>query len=192
MSLPLLLWAFVACDGESAPAAPPPSRVDAVMAKPQKAVDLAGFCEVLGTGDSARSFAWPELDAPAPPEGEGWRWVNVWATWCGPCVEEMPLLAKWEAQLQGEGVNVDVQFVSVDDKADVVEGYRKSHPDTPASSRVKEYAKVAPWVSSLGLAPDSGIPIHVFVDPDDRIRCVRTGSMGPNDYKTIKQVMKSG
>ncbi len=190
MSLRTVLFVLLlGCDDDTKPATPPPSRVDAVMAKPTSAADLADFCEVSGAGDSARSFSWPELDGPTPAEPAGWRWINVWATWCGPCVEEMPLLARWETQLQSEKVAVDVEFISVDNTADVVAGFRKSHPDVPPSERVKDYALVAAWVSSLGLAPDSGIPIHVFVDADDKIRCVRTGSMGPNDYKKVKQVL---
>ena len=32
--------------------------------------------------------------------------VNVWATWCAPCVREMPTLARLEAELGGDGFAV--------------------------------------------------------------------------------------
>lgn len=48
------------------------------------------------------ALALSELDGPAV--------VNFWATWCEPCVKEMPLLATAAAHLRGEvaflGVNV--------------------------------------------------------------------------------------
>jgi thiol-disulfide isomerase/thioredoxin len=39
--------------------------------------------------------------------------VNVWASWCGPCKEEFPMLITLRAKLRRQGV--DVLFVSVDE-----------------------------------------------------------------------------
>lgn len=44
--------------------------------------------------------------------------INIWATWCTPCVKELPSLH--ELSLQGE---FNVVTVSIDAKADVVEDY---------------------------------------------------------------------
>jgi thiol-disulfide isomerase/thioredoxin len=41
--------------------------------------------------------------------------VNLWATWCGPCVAEMPTLARLQAAYAGKPVKVIA--VSVDDAA---------------------------------------------------------------------------
>jgi thiol-disulfide isomerase/thioredoxin len=32
--------------------------------------------------------------------------LNLWATWCGPCVQEMPSLERLQAQLGGEGLSI--------------------------------------------------------------------------------------
>ena len=39
--------------------------------------------------------------------------VNLWATWCGPCVAEMPTLAKLQSEYAGKPVKV--LAISVDD-----------------------------------------------------------------------------
>ena len=46
--------------------------------------------------------------------------VDFWATWCGPCVKELPELTRFAAKIKGRK---DVAFLSFsvdDDKADVV------------------------------------------------------------------------
>ncbi len=32
--------------------------------------------------------------------------LNFWATWCTPCVEEMPMLSRMQQQFAGQGVNI--------------------------------------------------------------------------------------
>lgn len=40
--------------------------------------------------------------------------VNLWATWCAPCVAEMPSLSKLKAHYDAQDVNFDVVAISVD------------------------------------------------------------------------------
>ena len=41
--------------------------------------------------------------------------MNIWATWCGPCVTEMPTLAKLQAAYAGKPV--EVVTVSIDSES---------------------------------------------------------------------------
>lgn len=38
-------------------------------------------------------------------DGAGWL-VNFWATWCKPCVEEMPMLSRLQQEYAGQGFRV--------------------------------------------------------------------------------------
>jgi peroxiredoxin len=51
--------------------------------------------------------------------------LNFWATWCPPCVEEMPSLVGMQKQMLGKGVVV--LAVSVDDDADQYHKFLREH-----------------------------------------------------------------
>src|SRR5690349_20284558 len=111
-----LALSAAACDGGGAAAnsgsAQPEGRVNAVMAN-NKTVKLGELCDVAP--DPARNFTWPELTGPAPArENSKYRWVNVWATWCKPCVEEMPLLQRSFADWKHQNQNIALTLLSVD------------------------------------------------------------------------------
>lgn len=52
----------------------------------------------------------PELQAIMDAPGEEIRVINFWATWCAPCIKEMPLFEK----LNKERKDVSVTLVSMD------------------------------------------------------------------------------
>lgn len=51
--------------------------------------------------------------------------INFWATWCPPCVEEMPSLEKLHRALASKGLKV--LAISVDQRASEVERFRKEY-----------------------------------------------------------------
>jgi len=190
--LVVVLWLGLigsAC-GTATTETPGPSRVNAVMADHSAADKLPAFCEVLAPAGTAKEFAWPELDGATPAAGDGWTWVGLWATWCGPCIEEVPLIESWDKKLAAEGVDVAIQHVSVDASAEDLSAYRAKHAEAPAGPRVKDQASVEPWLTSLGLDQGAAIPIHVFVDPQQKVRCVRVGAVSEPDYKTVEALLK--
>ncbi|MDP7112366.1 MAG: hypothetical protein QGH45_10390 [Myxococcota bacterium] len=192
-TLLVLLGGLVAsgCGGgdPGAPPAPTRSRVDAVAATPEQGPKLDAFCEVLAADGGGLTLSWPELDGEAPAAADGWTWVSLWATWCGPCVEEVPLMRSWEEKLRGAGLPVAVEHVSVDASAEDLATYRGKHPDAPTGPRVADQAAVAPWLTTLGLDEGAAIPIHLFVDPTQRVRCIRVGAVSASDYATVKRIV---
>lgn len=51
--------------------------------------------------------------------------LNFWATWCPPCIEEMPSLVQMQRQLNDKGVKVLAVSIDVDQKA--YEKFLKDH-----------------------------------------------------------------
>lgn len=72
--------------------------------------------EVAREGDLAPAIELPDLDG-RPRALSEWQGqpvlVNFWASWCGPCIEEMPLLDEF-AREQGTG-GVQVLGIALDD-----------------------------------------------------------------------------
>ncbi len=51
--------------------------------------------------------------------------LNFWATWCAPCVEEVPSLVEMQQRMKSKGV--EVVAVSVDDDASAYHQFVKQH-----------------------------------------------------------------
>ena len=80
-------------------------------------------------GKPAPPIGLDDLDGrPAPDLKAGGRirLVDFWATNCGPCLEEMPLLRRLAADTQEAGF--DVFAVSLDDDAEIVRGFLNRDP----------------------------------------------------------------
>ena len=60
--------------------------------------------------DQAKIVKLPELQELITAKGDDIKVINFWATWCAPCVKEMPLFEK----LDQERADVKVTFVSMD------------------------------------------------------------------------------
>lgn len=191
LTTPLLL---LACSGSTEPAAPPPARVQAVTAKqtarPAEAPDA--WCDRYAGPEEAASFSWPPLDGEPPAPTGGWTWVNAWATWCKPCIEEMPRLVEWEPKLQAAAGSGGVRFLSMDATARAVADFHAANPSLPMGVRITGQEVMDPWVSALGIEPAAAaLPIHLFLDDRDRVRCLFMGRIEPSDYATVEGMLKA-
>ncbi len=168
---------------------PAPSRVNGAKTTKGQGATVDAFCDVHSSADNAKPLAWPALTGAAPAPAATWRWINVWATWCKPCVDEIPRLAKWNTKLAAAGKKFDLAFVSVDESADDVGAFRKDHPEIASSLRLADSKAQDAWFAQLGLTGSPPIPIHVFVDPQQRVRCVRAGGVRDQDYGVVEKLL---
>ncbi len=183
-----LLSTGSACE-QSETAKPVTNRVIAIRAKPTPKESLAGFCDVAGKGRTKPTFSLPQLDKPYKISDGKSLWINLWATWCKPCIKEIPMLMKWRSQIVKEGLHFELQLISIDETPNALADFRHKNPKVPPSLRLVDADALKPWLTSLGLDQGAGLPIHIFLGPDQRVRCVRAGAVNDGHYNFIKKLL---
>ena len=189
VELSLLSFTLAGCNADKgAPAPPPPGRVVAVAAKSAPEETAASFCDVLdGTGTVHLP---PLAGGAAPNPGGGYLWVNLWATWCKPCIEEMPMLAKWAETLRSSGKKISLVFVSVDESPETLQRFYASRPGFPASDRLSDPETLPAFLTGIGLGENTGLPIHLFVAPNGKAACVRAAAVSENHFDVISRLVE--
>jgi len=139
------------------------------------------------TGDAA-----PRLGQPLPdftlPDLQGNQvqlaalqgkvvFINIWATWCPPCVEEMPTIQRLYEQLHGHGL--EVLAISVDALgAQVVGPFMQQHQLTFP-------ALLDPASRTPRLYHTSGVPESFIVDKRGRLV---EKIVGPRDWSHPRMI----
>ena len=112
--------------------------------------------------------------------------LNVWATWCGPCVYEIPELQALHTKYGPRGFEVVGASVDEGDPADV-KAFADEHKMTYPVVLDPE-GKVA------GLLDASVLPTTVLIDRDGRIVWKKIGAIMPQDdtlTEAIEKALKS-
>jgi thiol-disulfide isomerase/thioredoxin len=98
--------------------------------------------------------------------------INFWATWCGPCVAEMPYLQKLHVRLKDQK-NVQMLTLNVDENPGVVAPFLRNgnytFPVVPAEQFVQRDLRV------------NGFPQNWVVDPDGLVRRAHAAGLGEPD-----------
>lgn len=108
--------------------------------------------------------------------GTGLVAINVWASWCGPCRREMPLLV--------QASRTSLQVVGIDERDD------QKSAQAFASSRHATYPSLSDpdgrLLAKLPMLPQTGVPSTLFLDRQGR---VAARVVGPLDAATLHQLI---
>lgn len=102
---------------------------------------------------------------------------NFWATWCGPCREELPLLEA--AQQQHAANGLQVVGIAIDTAANIREYLKVVKVGFPVL--VGEYQALA-LMRSLGNR-SGGLPFSVVLDASGRMRHRKVGAYSANELR---------
>ncbi|MGI4985665.1 MAG: TlpA family protein disulfide reductase [Janthinobacterium lividum] len=132
------------------------------------------------------------FDTPYPQSGgaqrslAGYRGktlvVNFWASWCGPCVREMPALSALSRQYAARGVRF--VGIGVDSDANIAAFLKKVAVDYPVHVAGAGGAALAREMGDTV----GGLPYTVLIDATGRIRWTKLGGV---DMKQLSSVIDS-
>lgn len=115
--------------------------------------------------------------------GQSGKWVivNYWATWCSPCLKELPDISAYVAAHHDKVAAIGLAFED-SDKADI-EKYLKAHPIS------YPVAQVDVMDPPKDFAVPKGLPNTYVIAPDGH---VAKAFMGPITAKDLDAVIGGG
>jgi len=115
--------------------------------------------------------------------------LNFWASWCAPCVVEMPALERLYNQLKDRGFVVVA--VAIDDDENAIREFQKDYDLTfpillDNTSRTKNRYKIVGYPETYILDTDGRMVL--FSDPQDNMPVVKI--MGPREWDSPNAVQR--
>lgn len=113
-------------------------------------------------------------------------YIDVWATWCGPCKQEIPYLIKLEEKYRGK----DIEFVSISvDEIKNKEKWKKMVADKNLGGvqLIADNSLNSDFMSKFSIR---GIPRFILIAPDGSI--VKRSAPRPSDPKLIEVFKEMG
>jgi len=107
--------------------------------------------------------------------------LNFWASWCGPCRKEMPLLIKAQRQYGGRGLQVI--GVAIDTPSNARKFARSLHVNYPVlipASQQKGISLAGRYGDQIG-----GLPYSVVYGPDGRVLGAHAGELHKTDLEAL-------
>jgi thiol-disulfide isomerase/thioredoxin len=116
--------------------------------------------------------------------------INFWATWCPPCIKELPHFQKVSEEIRSE--NVKFIFVSLDFPSQIESQLipflkKNQFPRAVSVMMDLDYNK---WIASVDPSWQGNIPATLFLNNSKNIRKFHSSELSENELRTlIKQLL---
>jgi len=113
--------------------------------------------------------------------------LNFWATWCVPCIEELPDFIKLEKDISNQSVKFI--YLSLDFKREL-DGKLKSFllkNDIKSDVLLLDEPDYNSWIDKISPQWQGAIPATIVIDRKNKVSTFHEGSLTYNELKTIIQ-----
>jgi predicted transcriptional regulator len=100
----------------------------------------------------------------------------------------MPRLVEWSRTLTDEGHPVQLTLMSTDTEPGAMRKFYKKNEDFPESALMADGSGAAAWITELGME-GAALPVHVWLDREHRIRCMRAGALGKDNLREVRALV---
>ena len=107
--------------------------------------------------------------------------VNIWATWCGPCIAELPLLQELHARLQES--DCSIVGMLIDDDLEAARSLMEENGIT--------YPVIFAPETLLDLIPLDAIPTTLFIGRDGTVLAAPVVGAHPDQYEAVMEALLS-
>ena len=108
--------------------------------------------------------------------GNRYTILNFWATWCAPCVEEMPILSEFYNRTKMDGISVI--GLAIDNEKNVKEFLLKIKVD---HHLLVAGAKGTNIMEKIGLNPSNSLPFTIMFDENYDVLEIKLGKLTLNE-----------
>ena len=129
-----------------------------------------------------------DLDKIVHPKGDKIYVVNFWATWCRPCIKELPYFERLQKKYADK--NVKVILLAVEDAEQKVKIFIKKKKIQSQVYLLTD-AKADQWVPKVDKDWDGAIPVTLFINGKTKKREFHMGDMTEAELnKKVESIVK--
>jgi thiol-disulfide isomerase/thioredoxin len=116
--------------------------------------------------------------------------LNVWATWCAPCVAEFPSLVKLSKSFDTSAVEVVAVSADYPDEVDskIIPFLRKMN--VPFQVHVAQFAHQEDFINAVNSDWSGALPATLIVDAQGKNRIFHVGELSFEEFKQKVDSMK--
>lgn len=138
-----------------------------------------------GTAQTVRQINIPDLEKLLQGTDNSLLVINFWATWCPPCIKELPHFQKISEELKSE--KIKFIFVSLDFPSQIesqlIPFLKKNQFPSPVSVMMDiDYDK---WISKVDQTWQGNIPATLFLNNARKLRKFYPGELEENELRTL-------